>query len=162
MSLLRIGDRVKVAHSDEFSAVYFFSHNHASKQSEFVRIKTSVDKATLTVSPGHLLYVNGALKEASMVREGDRLSVSHETRSATVTEVWRVQGVGLHNPHTVHGDIVVNGVVASTRTSAVHGVVANVLLAPFKVAFHMTRRIESLESVNKGVLRALDAVYWRR
>lgn len=161
MRLVRIGDRVKVAHPNKFSEVFFFSHKHESKTSDFVRIETSLDGVGLSVSPGHLVYVNGKLERASAVGVGDVISVAHDARSATVTAVSRVRGLGLHNPHTLHGDIIVNGVVASTFTSSVHPRLAKVLLAPFRAAFLAFKSSEHMEELNRVVLRTLDVWIWR-
>ncbi|CAN8077276.1 unnamed protein product [Agarophyton chilense] len=161
MSSLRIGDRVKVAHPKEYSEVYFFSHNHADKQSDFVNIKTSLDDAALTLSPGHFMYANGALVEASRVVVGDKVSVSHDSKIAEVTQVSRIKAKGLHNPHTVHGDIIVNGVVASTLTSTLHPSLAKFILTPLKMVYRILQTRESMETFNKAVLRTLDVTYWR-
>ena len=45
-----------------------------------------------------------------------------------------VTDVGLFNPQTKHGDIVVDGVRVSTYTHAVHRNMAHAMLAPFRLA----------------------------
>ena len=39
---------------------------------------------------------------------------------------------GLYNPHTLHGDVVVDGVLTSTYTGVVHPALAHALLAPLR------------------------------
>lgn len=161
MAEVKIGDRVKVAHPDQFSDVFFFSHRHPHVASKVVHIKTSVDGAELQLSPGHLLYVNGESAPASSVRVGDVVSISHGHRSvASVTAVKSVLTKGLFNPHTVHGDIVVNRVVARTFTTTVHPTLARMLLHPFKLAFHFGGPHAMIEDVNQRILRALDSTVW--
>ncbi|CAN8061584.1 unnamed protein product [Agarophyton chilense] len=160
MALLRIGESVKVAHPDEFSKVFFFSHKHPEKNSEFLELKTSVEGVSLTLSPGHLVYANGVLVKASDVQRGDELSIGKDAKTAVVIGISRIRKSGLHNPHTLHGDIVVNGVVASTLTSAVHPSLATLLLHPFKAAFHVLRNNEHMETLNTWALCALERAWW--
>lgn len=52
-----------------------------------------------------------------------------------VEKVQRVAGKGLYNPQTVLGDIVVDGFLATTYTSAAKAEVAHALLAPVRAAY---------------------------
>ena len=52
-----------------------------------------------------------------------------------VTGVDVVERVGLYNPQTVAGDIFVDGVLASTYTTAVEPELAHALLTPLRAAF---------------------------
>lgn len=163
MGELQIGDRVKVAHPNTYSEVFFFSHNHPTARGSGIELETSENDISLTLSPGHLLYVNGELQAAMDVHVGDtvQVSVKDETkRTATVTSTRRVTSTGLHNPHTLHGDIVVDGVVASTFTRAVHPVTARALLLPFRLAYRMVGPHRSVDIANQAVLRMLDRMYW--
>lgn len=160
MNEVRIGDRVKVGYPAQFSEIYFFSHKHDSKKAEFIRIETSSKGISLTLSAAHLVYVNGVTKEASAVHVGDMVSIGDDGMEASVIGVSTVHGVGLHNPHTLHGDIVVDGVLASTYTLAVHPRLAMALLAPFKAAYYLAGGHEGVEMLNRAVLRTLDLVVW--
>jgi Hint module len=51
--------------------------------------------------------------------------------------VWRE---GLFNPQTLHGDVVVDGLRASSYTTAVEPAVAHRLLWPLRVLFERTGR----------------------
>lgn len=162
MAELRIGDHVKVAHPDSYSPIYFFSHNHPHVVSDVIKIDTTVEGISLSVSPGHLIYVNGNLVPASNVEVGDEISVSHvSSTKAIVTAKKLVASKGLHNPHTVHGDIVVNGVIASTFTSSVDPSLAKILLSPFRIIYHMIGPHRAVDSLNHAVLRALDYTFWK-
>lgn len=164
MAELRIGDHVKVAPSGEYSPIYFFSHRHSKSVNQFVRISTSVRGVSLSLSGGHLIYVNGRRRvQASSVRVGDEISISHKTaKTATVTGTTRIESNGLHNPHTLHGDIVVNGVLTSTFTSTVHPSVAQLLLTPFRMAYEVVGAHNVVEYLNHAVLRTLDYCFWGR
>lgn len=78
--------------------------------------------------------MNNGLVPAELVKIGDRLlSASHGW--VTVDGVSNVRESGLFNPQTMHGDIVVDGFVASTYTETVPRAVASGLLAPFRFLF---------------------------
>lgn len=160
MQDLEIGDVVMVEHPNKFSEVFFFSHQNADHVGEFVHIETSVPSISLQLSSRHLLYVNGQRKSASDVRVGDKLSVAHSDKVATVTKVSTMVGKGLYNPHTVHGDITVNGVATSTFTTAVHPRVAKLLVAPFRVAYQLFGRHPVVHAFNRGALLVLTRFVW--
>lgn len=164
MHEVRIGDMVKVAHPDKYSPVYFFSHHHVHITAKVIRIVTSIDEVWLSMSPTHLLYANGRRVPASDVRVGDKLSINDDIASqrAVVVSVERAEAPGLHNPHTFHGDIVVNGIVASTFTSTVRPSLAKILLAPFKAIYYVAGSHPAVSKVNEIVLRGLDRFYWQR
>lgn len=154
---------MKVAPSGEYSPIYFFSHRHSKSVDQFVKISTSVRDVSLSVSGGHLIYANGRRVPARTVRVGDEISISHKTaKTATVTATTRIESNGLHNPHTLHGDIIVNGVLASTFTSTVHPSVAQLLLFPFRMAYKVAGAHNAVERLNHAVLRTLDYCFWGR
>lgn len=70
-------------------------------------------------------------------------------RESKVTEVAKVWGVGRYAPHTMGGDIVVNGVLVSTYTTAVHPVLAHVLLAPMRM-LHRAGKAQWAEGLLDG------------
>lgn len=162
MTELRIGDHVKVAHPNVYSPIYFFSHSDENAQADVLRIKTALDEISLSVSAGHLLYVNGVEAAASTVRVGDVISVSHDTdETARVVAISTVRSTGLFNPHTIHGDIVVDRVITSTYTSAVHPSLARAALAPIRMLYRVTGPQEVIEELNRGVLRVLAYTVWK-
>lgn len=133
MESLRIGDQVKVA-ADHFSQVLFFTHRLSDGDFEFVslRVASSSSKSTeLQLSAGHYLSVNDQLKAAQSVEVGDVVSMG-DGSSANVVHVSSVVSRGLFNPQTADGNIVVNGVVATTYTTAVKPAVAHSLLWPVR------------------------------
>eukprot|EP00178_Gracilaria_changii_P027095 TRINITY_DN842_c0_g1_i1.p4 TRINITY_DN842_c0_g1~~TRINITY_DN842_c0_g1_i1.p4 ORF type:complete len:464 (-),score=100.27 TRINITY_DN842_c0_g1_i1:11428-12819(-) len=131
MEALELGDRVKVA-SGKFSPVFMFSHRMGTVSYNFVRLTTASGES-LTLTKGHYLYVNGQMAAAESVRVGD--SVETETGLISVSAIDSVVSRGLYNPQTVSGDIIVNGVKASTYTTAVETKTAHSLLLPLRAAF---------------------------
>jgi Hint module len=129
-----IGDRVHVG-AGEYSDVFMFSHVVASTINMFIELVTnSGDKLALT--PGHYLYVNGALASSETVVVGDTVELG-DGAEATVESVSVVTKRGLFNPHTLHGDIVVDNIRTSTYTTAVQPAIAHsILLAPARAFYN--------------------------
>jgi hypothetical protein len=135
MDKLRVGDSVKVG-PKRFSKVFMFTHKVSGGAHEFVEI-TSESGRSVSLSEGHFMPVNGALMPASGVRIGDSISVG-DGRTERVVIVRKTSGTGLFNPQTLHGEIVVNGIVASTYTSAVWPPLAHAALLPIRSVFSIT------------------------
>eukprot|EP00179_Madagascaria_erythrocladioides_P012745 CAMPEP_0198370484 /NCGR_PEP_ID=MMETSP1450-20131203/156740_1 /TAXON_ID=753684 ORGANISM="Madagascaria erythrocladiodes, Strain CCMP3234" /NCGR_SAMPLE_ID=MMETSP1450 /ASSEMBLY_ACC=CAM_ASM_001115 /LENGTH=359 /DNA_ID=CAMNT_0044078025 /DNA_START=85 /DNA_END=1164 /DNA_ORIENTATION=+ len=136
MAELQIGDCVRTA-AGHCSEVYFFSHRVKHVSATFVTLSmVGADNSSHTVSltPNHYLVTATGLKAARTVSVGDALTLG-DSQAATVTAVQREVLTGLYNPHTISGSIVVDGVSASCYTTTVHPVVAQVLLAPLRLAY---------------------------
>lgn len=114
MKQLHIGDVVWTP--DGWSEVILFTHRERMSRNSFMRITTKEE--TLMVSPGHYVYVNDKLVSARMIRSGDIVRALNGTR--TVLGVDVVDSVGLYNPQTISGSLVVDGVAVSAYTTAVH------------------------------------------
>lgn len=127
-----VGDKVRVG-QQEFSDVFMFTHKIDNGQFEFVKIDTDFGK-TLYLSKGHYLYVNGRLASAETVVIGDDLQLGNGMMTQVVALSCEHRQ-GLYNPQTMHGDIVVNGVLASTYTTAVEPSVAHKLLTPVRFIY---------------------------
>ena len=145
MSELAVGDKV-ITHNGVFSEVFMFSHRLEEATYNFVEIKTAAN-TTLAITPNHYLYINGALAEARDVKVGDRLTLA-SGKPAKVLSVGRVKKDGLYNPHTLQGDIVVDGVLTSTYTSAFSPTLAHVVLAPLRGLYQMGVDIFKLDIGN--------------
>ncbi len=61
-----------------------------------------------------------------------------------VQAVGSVVADGLYNPQTAHGNIVVDGVLCSTFTSAIHPLLAKTLLLPLVLASKLGLYLPSL------------------
>lgn len=131
MDKVQLGDRVKVA-DGIFSDVFMFTHKLADVNHEFVTLKT--ESAELALTSGHMLYVNRHLVPASSVKAGDMIE-SDAGAMLRVVSVHMKTMTGLYNPQTTHGDIIVNGIRASTFTTAVAPKAAHALLAPLRALY---------------------------
>ncbi|OSX73614.1 hypothetical protein BU14_0333s0003 [Porphyra umbilicalis] len=131
MADLHIGDVVAVA-AGRTSRVYAFSHADVDAVTPFVELSTATSVRPLRLSPGHYLPVNGRLAAARTVAVGDVLVSA--AGPAAVTAVSASTGVGLYNPHTVDGGLLVDGIRTSCYTTAVEPAVAAALLAPARWA----------------------------
>lgn len=155
MASLRVGDMVKVA-ADRFSQVVMFTHRLTEGDFEFVSLQvasSAVKSAELQLSAGHYLNVNGELKAAQSVQVGDVVNMG-DGSSAAVVRVSSVVSRGLFNPQTADGNIVVNGVSASTYTTAVKPAVAHSLLWPVRQLFRATGATADLSC---GILEGRSA-----
>ena len=132
MAEIAIGDKVLVG-KGVYSEVYMFSHRFEDAEATFVALTTAAG-ATLALTGGHYLYANGALVEARRVRPGDNVTLA-DGRRVPVRAVGAVRKAGIYNPHTLHGDIVVNGVLTSTYTAAFAPTLAHVALAPLRALY---------------------------
>jgi hypothetical protein len=78
------------------------------------------------------LYGNGALAAAARVQVRDQ--VTHGRGEVSLEKsVTRVRRAGLYNPQTIAGDVVVDGMLIATYTTAVEPAVAHALLLPFRL-----------------------------
>lgn len=137
MDNLKTGDIVKVG-PGLFSNVFMFTHKDPSARASFTILST-LSKNVIKVTPGHYLYANKKLVPAGEVRFGDFLMLENGSESM----VEKVQTVcdapyGIFNPQTVHGDIVVNGIVASTYTTTVDPTIAHAVLLPMRVIHRLS------------------------
>lgn len=130
MGQLEVGDRVAVGNGD-FSEVFMFTHQLPHTDSKFVQLSTTSGNV-LKLTPGHFIPVNGhQYKPAKEVRLGDTVRLMDGSIS-TIIDIKTVVDIGLYNPQTTHGDIVVDGVVASTYTTTIPPKMAHALLAPLR------------------------------
>lgn len=136
MDEIRIGDSIRSSSTD-FSTVLMFTHANPEIRTDFIIIST--DTATAVLSPNHYLYVNGKLATARSVLVGDSVSTimdGVEVESA-VQNIEMASLEGLYNPQTASGKLAVywNGgdaVLASSYTTAIHPILAHMLLSPLR------------------------------
>lgn len=77
-----------------------------------------------------------------------------------IVSIERVTEIGLHNPQTLDGNIVVNGIVATTYTEAILPPIAEALLAPVRASYHFNlwrRPFDNMFSTTNYRLLALLA-----
>jgi hypothetical protein len=133
MDELRVGHRVRVA-NDAFSDVFLFTHKLQRATAPFLLIRTASGHS-VSMTSGHYVYANGAsLIPAASIQVGDDLTLASGARSAVVS-VSEAVHTGVYNPQTLHGDIVVDGIVASTYTTAVSPVLGHASLSPLRALY---------------------------
>lgn len=140
MADLQVGDVVRVSH-DSYSPVFMFTHRLTSiMYRHFVQLRTASGH-DITLTPSHYLYVMSSknddkqLVTAGSVNVGDLLILNND-QTSNVVEVNRdVSLQGLYNPQTVHGDIVVDDIIASTYTKSVQVNTAHALLSPLRMLY---------------------------
>lgn len=147
MDEVAAGDVVQVG-VNQYSKVFGFTHRSADAVSEFVRLETCCGEV-LFATRGHFLHVNGGLKAAGAVEVGDKV-VSGGGASKYIVSVKTERARGLYNPQTLHGDIVVNGLLASTYTTAVEPALAHAALTPARALYQFFGITASLESGGGG------------
>lgn len=130
MGQLALGDKVHVG-NNQYDDVYLFTTKMEDTMSKFVVLSTKATEAPLKLTTGHYLYVNGKLATAGSVMKGDMLTLANGNKAA-VSEVSSEWAPGLYNPHTLNGDIVVDGVLTSTYTDSVDPTLAHALLMPLR------------------------------
>lgn len=128
MDELEAGVHVHVG-SGVTSKVFLFTHKQPNVTSTFIRIYTKSGHR-ISLTPGHYLYANGRLTAAMAVKAGDFLDA--DDGLTTVVKTERTLLHGLYAPHTIHGDIIVDGIRVSGYSAALHPVVAQALLAPLR------------------------------
>lgn len=136
MDALEIGDYVRSSDcascKSGYSRVYAFSHQDGSARAEFISLRLSNDE-TLSLTGGHFLYCNGKLVAARGVKIGDEI-VTQDGQHSNIVSIERTVKHGLYNPHTLSGNIFVNGLLTSTFTETVDPVIASALMAPLRAA----------------------------
>uniref|UniRef100_A0A7S1XBR6 Hint domain-containing protein n=1 Tax=Compsopogon caeruleus TaxID=31354 RepID=A0A7S1XBR6_9RHOD len=132
---LKIGQRVRIGRS-QVSEVFLWGHLRRETWHTFVRIEL-LGGGSLTVSAQHLIYLNGDLARADLARIGDWLEKASDGSPQQIIGVSRVHKQGLFNPHTLHGELAVDGIRVSSYTDAVPAALAHPLLAPCRLWYRL-------------------------
>lgn len=133
LSQLNAGHVIRTSES-EASMVYLFTHKKHTGIYDFVRIVSDADHV-IVLTKGHYLYANGKLKAADSINIGDTLRTLDGP--SRVKSISTTRDYGLFAPHTMHGDLVVNRIVTSSYTTAMHPVIAHVVLWPIRAFVHI-------------------------
>lgn len=133
MDKLQVGDRVLVA-PGKYSEIYLFTHRLAEATVQVVKLTVAHGDQPLRLTPSHYIYVNGSLAAAHTVQPGDKVTLSNGTQAAVAT-VTRELADGLFNPHTLHGDVVVDGIITSTYTQGIAPGLAHAALWPVRALY---------------------------
>ena len=117
MTELNVGDRVLTS-TGEFSEVYAFGHRKEDEPRMFYSIETEDSEQTLEVTERHLLYL--AVQEHPIRTDalvvGDILS-KQDGSTTRIQNIRTIYRQGFYAPLTKEGNIVVNGLKASSYVS---------------------------------------------
>lgn len=131
MKDVQLGDWIE-SQPNVYSRVFMFTHRMSDVKYEFLRISTA-NGHTITLTRSHYLYVSGRLAAAKSVRRGDTLIANGQL--SNVVHIEHVSSVGLYNPQTIDGGVVVDGISATCYTMNVEVGLAHALLTPIRAAF---------------------------
>lgn len=149
MSQVRTGQRVHVG-DGLYSPIYAWTHRDANLASDwYVSIDVGLE-AGLVTTPGHFVYASDRAVKAADVKVGDIMYGGNGER-LTVRNVTSVKRKGLYNPQTLHGNIVIDGVLVSTYTTAIERGAAHALLAPVRAAFEALGLVGLVECIVDSV-----------
>lgn len=161
MHRLQTGHIVNSGVFGQQDTVVGFTHYVSHVWTRMVRL-TAADNRTLVVSGGHFVYVHSCSKgcccggdsigdgvgrqwecrRADAVRVGDRLIDATRGVPITVVKSESVNAKGLYNPQTFSGDIVVNGFVVTTFTTAVKNAhTGHALMTPWRLLERLRLKI---------------------
>lgn len=157
MSEIAIGDELLVG--DTFSSVFLFTHRDSGTMHKFIRLSTLGGREIL-LTRGHFIYVNGNLISAEKAEAGAAVRLADGSADFIIV-VSTVVKRGLYNPQTLHGDIVVNGIVASTYTTAVQPRAAHTLLTPLR-AFCRVHPARILSNLFDDASSCRRLLWWYR
>lgn len=172
MHSVAIGDRV-LAGNGQYASVYSFAHFDRDREAEFLRVKLKGQREyVLEITAGHLLFVNrrGEIQAqaASSIRVGDDL-IDQSGSTAKIIKIASVLRRGVFAPFTTTGDIVVNGILASTYATfngrdrlpeyIPYQWLAHVLVAPRRL-FCSWSCCESEAHTDEGIALWLSFCYW--
>lgn len=135
MEFLRVGDEVAVG-GNQFSAIYMFSHR-SNEIAEFVNITTTSGRSLVTTL-GHFVHAPGKLVRAGDLRMGDKL-MGTNGEVHNIVSVRRFIDYHVFNPHTLNGNIAVNGLMASTYTAHIAMNAAHPALIVFRSVWRVFR-----------------------
>jgi hypothetical protein len=181
MAELRMGDKVLSVRADGstfFDEIYMFGHKDMTAEVPFVLLETD-GGAALRLTQDHHLHVQRphsaawSVIPASAAKVGDvvlvlRSGQTNTTVSHRIVSKSTVMDRGLFNPYTLHGSIVVDGVLASCHSSfAVDGLFSllgvplpdgyQFVFAPIRALFRFLgpARMASVEFVIDAVAEAI-------
>lgn len=110
MDSVKVGDHVRASNND-FSRVFSLAHLDHDLETDFLQIYAEGLSKPLEITAKHMVFSSDKAVRADEVSVGDMLD------SNKVTEIKSVKRTGVYAPVTESGEIVVNGVRASSYAS---------------------------------------------
>lgn len=137
MDEIKVGDKVMDGNGN-LTEVFMFTHRDALKKYKFLQFRFEEGDA-LTLTSSHYVYLgNGKMRAAEEIRNGDTLATPKESGKEVVS-IENVWDIGLFNPHTLTGDLVVEGIRTTCYTTAIQPRLAHGLLAPLRFVWRIAR-----------------------
>ncbi|CAN8070026.1 unnamed protein product [Agarophyton chilense] len=135
MKDLNIGARVLTSSNRTYSEVFLFTHQDESVVAPFVKISTASGRH-IVLSGSHYLYLNKNIRAADTAKISDFVTLASGVNDhiVNIESVW---ARGLYHPQTMDGNIIVNGIAATTWTRAVPPSTACSLLAPIRGVYKL-------------------------
>lgn len=131
MHQLRVGSVVRSRNG--WTHVFAFTHADATKtESRYLQVTAPPECITLSI--GHVMRTGRGMLSARKLISGD-IVFDANGEALQITDVRKVAARGAYNPQTLDGEIVVDNVLATTFTDAVHLSVATALLAPIRATY---------------------------
>ena len=132
---LDVGDKIKTG-PGEYSTVYMFDHKVEDIVSEFVKLSFN-DGTRIRMTSSHYIQTASGLATAGSV--GLREKILKSTGEwIQVSGISYEKGIGLYNPYTYTGKIVVDGVVTSAFTNDIHPVILGGLYKIVEIIYKTT------------------------
>lgn len=168
MQNLRLGDRIQVSAYGMISPVISFSHRDRNIRSSMTTLVISgtsrasrSNSTIISASSSHLLRLpDGSMRSAGAFVRGDRVLLSGG-HIGYVERVASKVAQGLYSPITAHGDIIVDGVVATCYTTSLSAQVAHALLAPARAIFFTATRVSLAGPDWCGIIDVLRTALFR-
>ena len=142
MSSLAIGDVIRTGVS-QYSEIYAFAHKDSVETGDYLQLRTASERV-LEITVDHHVhrtapYGTKEVVPARDVRVGDTLWVveSEALAPSVVVGIRTVSKVGVHAPYTREGNIVVNGILASSYDETPHVVIGGYTLLSGSAMLHL-------------------------
>lgn len=133
---VRVGDMLRTGVA-RCSAVFAWTHTEPHSVHRFVRLHTRLPHPLILTASHFVRKADGRFVAAGDVVVGDLLRDGADGTVLPVLAISGVHKVGLFNPQTLDGLLVVDGVLVSTYTLAVMPETAHALLAPVRALFNV-------------------------
>ena len=157
MMELQIGDKV-LTRDGAYSEVYGFGHRDAdTTETPYVELRTG--ETSLTLSNDHMVFKStDEAVPAIGIHVGDEIQMADGT-VATIESVRAVLAKGAYAPFTYSGDLVVDGIVASSYV-AFHSTTGTTSLWGIDVTFHwMAHTFQSFRRLTCRLNMCPDETY---
>ena len=113
---VRVGDEL-MSEDGSFSSVYLIGHKDNSAVIDFIKI-TALNGQSVLMSPFHFIQCDGQYMFAKDVKPNMTVTMwqTSTRKDVKIMSVESVSDVGLHNPYTMSGSLIVDGFAVSAHS----------------------------------------------